>query len=217
MRVLSVLEKLCQDPKNTVIIHSGREKNLLQDWLGHLNVCLSAEDGFFFKPSGKSEWQQIVSPPDLDMSWRGVVKTVFDYFAERTPGSLVEEKEMQITWHYRNADPDFGSLQARELQTHLDNFFGKLPVAVAVNRSNKTLTVKYVDSTLPSMLKKWMAEDVNSADFTLFIGEDDVSEELTKDKSDVYVCTIGFKISDNRYYLKDVNDVLDVLRILSNS
>lgn len=45
---------------------------------------------------------------DVDMSWKDDVRQIFDYYTERTPGSLVEDKEYSLTWHYRNADPKYG-------------------------------------------------------------------------------------------------------------
>jgi hypothetical protein len=33
------------------------------------------------------------------------------YFTERTPGTYIEKKESSLTWHYRDADPNFGSWQ----------------------------------------------------------------------------------------------------------
>jgi trehalose 6-phosphate synthase/phosphatase len=49
------------------------------------------------------------------------VKPVLDYYAERTPGSFIEEQEVHLTFHYRN-EPEFGSLQSRELHMHLVRF-----------------------------------------------------------------------------------------------
>lgn len=38
---------------------------------------------------------------------------------ERTPGSYTEVKEVNITWHYRNADPEFGEYQKNQLLAYL--------------------------------------------------------------------------------------------------
>ena len=36
-------------------------------------------------------------------------------YTESTDGSFIEAKESALVWHYRDADPDFGSWQAKEL------------------------------------------------------------------------------------------------------
>lgn len=40
---------------------------------------------------------------------------ILDEFTERTPGSFVEHKQMNVAWHYRNADPDYSMEQAKDL------------------------------------------------------------------------------------------------------
>ena len=49
----------------------------------------------------------------LDDSWIASIKPVFKYFEDRTPGTVTEPQEHSITWHYREADEDFGEIQAR--------------------------------------------------------------------------------------------------------
>eukprot|EP00168_Porphyra_purpurea_P021344 TRINITY_DN946_c0_g1_i1.p4 TRINITY_DN946_c0_g1~~TRINITY_DN946_c0_g1_i1.p4 ORF type:complete len:184 (-),score=72.34 TRINITY_DN946_c0_g1_i1:284-835(-) len=44
------------------------------------------------------------------------------HFVERTPGAVMEEGEATVTWHYYDADVDFGRWQARDLQKHLESF-----------------------------------------------------------------------------------------------
>ncbi|KAI9919025.1 hypothetical protein PsorP6_011552 [Peronosclerospora sorghi] len=52
--LLSCLEELTADPRNTVYIISGRNKNRLQEWFGHLpRVGLAAEHGYWFRPASK--------------------------------------------------------------------------------------------------------------------------------------------------------------------
>ncbi|CAH0480132.1 unnamed protein product [Peronospora belbahrii] len=52
--LLSCLEDLTSDPSNTVYIISGRNKNRLQEWFGHLpRVGLAAEHGYWFRPASK--------------------------------------------------------------------------------------------------------------------------------------------------------------------
>jgi trehalose-6-phosphatase len=45
---------------------------------------------------------------------------ILESFTERTPGSFLEMKDSCLSWHYRDADPDFGMTQAKNLHQHLD-------------------------------------------------------------------------------------------------
>lgn len=46
----------------------------------------------------------------------GQVIGILESFTERTPGSFLEMKDSCLSWHYRDADPDFGMTQAKNLQ-----------------------------------------------------------------------------------------------------
>ena len=47
-----------------------------------------------------------------------------------TDGSSIEIKESALVWHHQEADPDFGTWQAKELLDHLENVLANEPVAV---------------------------------------------------------------------------------------
>ena len=42
----------------------------------------------------------------------------------------MEEKEYNLTWDYTNADPEFGSWQAAELQVNLEKILSHMAVSV---------------------------------------------------------------------------------------
>ena len=51
-------------------------------------------------------------------------------YTESTDGSYIEHKESAIVWHHQEADPDFGSCQAKELLDHLESVLANEPVVV---------------------------------------------------------------------------------------
>lgn len=51
-------------------------------------------------------------------------------YTETTDGSYIEQKETALVWHHQDADPDFGSCQAKELLDHLENVLANEPVVV---------------------------------------------------------------------------------------
>ena len=79
-RVLSVLQRLTEDKRNTVAVISGREKKVLDDWLGHLRVKLIAEHGAFEK-YGK-EWQNVIR---VNPSWKEVIRPIIHSFLPKIP------------------------------------------------------------------------------------------------------------------------------------
>ncbi|CAJ0761112.1 12947_t:CDS:2, partial [Entrophospora sp. SA101] len=104
---LKGLSELANDPKNKVWIISGRDVDALDKWLGGIKkLGFSAEHGGFIKSPGSNKWVNLMK--DIDMSWKNDVLEIFTYYKERTQGSFIEDKSSSITWHYRQADPEYG-------------------------------------------------------------------------------------------------------------
>ena len=106
-----VIRKLAADEKNTVVIVSGRSRNDLYSWFGSIaNIGIMAEHGFFFWAPGSKEWE---SHQGFEETWQDMVLPVLEHYVECTDGSYLEKKESALVWHYKDADPDFGSWQAK--------------------------------------------------------------------------------------------------------
>jgi len=129
--LLRVLRVLGSDPRNSVYLISGRSREVLDDWFSGVNVGLVAEHGCELRHPGNSSWESIVTIHDE--SWKTAVKPILDYFTERTPGTVLETKNRIITWHFRDADPQFGSWQAKELQLLLAESTTNMPLEVVSN------------------------------------------------------------------------------------
>jgi trehalose-phosphatase len=69
-------------------------------------ILLSAENGCFLREPDQTTWQAILT--EHDTTWQAKVMEIFEYYSERTPGSLIEKKDVSIVWHYRMADSQFG-------------------------------------------------------------------------------------------------------------
>lgn len=105
--VKDTLKKLCENTQNIVWVVSGRTQEWLDECLGDIpNLGLSAEHGCFIKDPSSTTWSDISD--GLDFSWKKDVNEIFEYYTERTPGSLIEKKKSCLAWHYRDADPKFG-------------------------------------------------------------------------------------------------------------
>lgn len=65
-----------------------------------------------------------------DFDWKKIAEPVMRLYMEATDGSCIEHKESALVWHHQEADPDFGSCQAKELLDHLENVLANEPVVV---------------------------------------------------------------------------------------
>ncbi len=119
-----LLSDVARRPRTEIHVVSGRSRDTLGKWLGQLPIHLHAEHGFWSRAPG-DEWKGRVA---LSSGWRKPAHDILADFAERTPGSLVEEKQSGLAWHYRTCDPEFGLFQANELKAHLSALLANAPV-----------------------------------------------------------------------------------------
>ncbi len=74
----------------------------------------------------REDWDASV----VNFEWKQVVEPLMEQYTESTDGSYIEWKESAMVWHHRDADPDFGSWQAKELLDHLESVLANQPVTV---------------------------------------------------------------------------------------
>jgi hypothetical protein len=91
-------------------------------------LCLSSNSVLFIRWSRDSPWESCKLVTHFN--WKNIAGPVMKHYSDATDGSYIEVKETSLVWHYEEADPDFGSCQAKELQDHLQNVLANEPVFV---------------------------------------------------------------------------------------
>jgi trehalose 6-phosphate synthase/phosphatase len=124
--LLDLLRRLGERPGFSVHVVSGRGRQGLEAWLGDQGLGLHAEHGLWSRLPGEP-WR---AAPLGDLSWMPRARAVFEDFAARTPGALVEEKSAGFAWHYRAVDGPLGEARARELAARLPALLAGQPVEV---------------------------------------------------------------------------------------
>lgn len=225
--VISVLNDLCNDPKNVVFIVSGRGKESLSKWFSPCQkLGLSAEHGYYTRWTKDSPWESGAAV--VDFEWKKMALPVMEHYTEATDGSFIEQKESALVWHHQEADTDFGSAQAKELHNHLENVLANEPVVV--KRGQHIVEVKpqgvskgvVVESLIASMQTAGKPPD-----FVLCIGDDRSDEDMFEKIAcfianpsspaiaEVFACTVGQKPSMAKYYLDDTDDVIKMIQGLA--
>ncbi|KAF1776071.1 HAD-like domain [Phytophthora cactorum] len=144
--VKRLIEALANDLKNTVVLVSSHERNVIGSWLTDRRVGVVAESGYFYRLPNDDEWQ--IMTEDTDPSWKKVVRPIMQYFTERTPGSRIDSKESSLTWHYGETDPIFGPMQARDMQVNLEDVLCNLPLEVVQGTNRVEVRLQGVTKTL---------------------------------------------------------------------
>jgi trehalose 6-phosphate synthase/phosphatase len=124
--LLDLLDALTRTP-HIIHIVSGRRREAVHQWLGHLPVDLWAEHGLWHRNGSGGDWR---CDDDTPTAWMPVAADILARFTARTPGSLVEQKTRSLAWHYRMSDPELGSDQAVQLRQVLSASLAHEPVDI---------------------------------------------------------------------------------------
>ena len=228
---------------------SGKERLDLEKTLGSVRgLGLAAEHGYLYKwgtgtnvtttngratPSRGSTYNSmggdveesvwLCTKDNFDDSWKDVTHAVMDIYTQRTHGTYIELKGSALLWQYRDADPEFGQLQAKELHDQLLQVLEHFQVEVVTGTDylevrpegvDKGVIVDRVMSTIESTSGQY-------ADFILCIG-DDLSDEFmfqyledVRGRPNMFTVTVGKKPSAAKYFVNDVDQVMEIVHAMT--
>ncbi|MAE83376.1 MAG: bifunctional alpha,alpha-trehalose-phosphate synthase (UDP-forming)/trehalose-phosphatase [Flammeovirgaceae bacterium] len=205
----TILKKLSDDPKNRVVVISGRGRETLAEWLKDYNIEIIAEHGVWLKERGK-EFRTITN---LNDKWKEAIQKVLDGYVDRTPGSFVEKKDYSLVWHYRKVETGLGEARTRELTSHLKY--------ITVDRNLKVLEGNKVVEIKNSEIDKGRAASVwlnnYPSDFVMACGDDWTDEDTFKAMPrSAFSIKVGSTSSAARYRVTDHTEIRDILKSLIN-
>jgi trehalose 6-phosphate synthase/phosphatase len=203
-----LLDKLSTNPANTVVLISGRDKKILSKWFGKYQLDIVAEHGAWYKKDHK-RWRQYAK---LDMAWKETLRPIFNQFANRTPGSFLEEKNYSLAWHYRKTDPGLAEMRKHEFMEKLGSIIygGNLQIM----EGKKVLEVKNLEVNKGTAAKYWLAD--KSWDFIMAIGDDYTDEDTFKAMPDsAFTIKVGFNETAAKANIAGVEEVHELLSKLA--
>ncbi|CAM9338518.1 unnamed protein product [Chrysoparadoxa australica] len=153
--VVESLKILAEDPYNMVVIKSPRGRETLEHVLGDTNCVLAAEHGAFIRWGSGAKWE--VRLPGIDMSWAEDIEPLLQYYAERTPGSIIEQRECSYAWHYSECDLGHGSWQAKQLHVSLLQVSRRLPITVYTGDKYLEIVPQALNALASDFLESIMA------------------------------------------------------------
>lgn len=204
-----ILEQITEDPKNLVVIISGRKHQTLQKWFLDKDMILVGEHGAWSNyPDG--EWR---AKKGLSIVWKDVIKRIMVKYADRTPGAFIEEKNYSLAWHYRKVQKGLGRLRAQELMDRLRY--------IVPNYGVQLLDGDDVIEVKNSEVNKGRAALEIYKDFepgfVLAIGDDMTDEDMFYALPDeTFTIKVGKKASAARYYIEGQPEVLPLLNDIMN-
>lgn len=208
--LINLLIKIATDPKNQVVMISGRKPADLEKWFGDIPISLVAEHGASIKKAGNKNWKIIEKP---DVQWKKTIEPILQKYSDLTPKSRIEHKPHTLVWHYRGSPPYYAQKYAviikRVLKPYLKEF------GLELLQGNKVLEIKNPQISKGKATHSWLSRD---HDFVLGLGDDLTDEELFTALPDgAYSIKVGRGRTIAQYRLHDYHAVRDLLTELSKT
>lgn len=201
--LLDLLQLLASDPRNKVVINSGRDHLTLERWLGHLPVSMAAEHGAFYKEEGA--WHK----NSAQVEWGAGLLSILNMFVNKTPHSHLEIKETALAWHYRESDAWLGTMRAQQLVNALVSVCIRQNLQII--QGDKVVEIKSPDHTKGSEVKRLLANA--NYDFILAMGDDTTDEDMFQALPESAVTVkVGCVSETARYNLPTQSEVLPFLK-----
>lgn len=171
--LIQILTNLASDPRNTVVVISGRDHDTLDEWLGDLPISFAAEHGMMVKHAGGG-WQPSL---EADLAWVPAVRAIMQPYVDANPGSILENKPSSVAWHNRNAvDIQKATLAEDELVGKLQQYASTNGLRVIHGKNVIELQTEGINKG--EAAKTWLQD--SGWDFILAAGDDTTDEDLFK-------------------------------------
>jgi trehalose 6-phosphate synthase/phosphatase len=206
--LLDSLKSLSELPNTMVVLISGRDRRTLQQWFGHLPLTLVAEHGAGIRLPNQ-EWNITKT---IDSDWKSMIIPVLQRYADRLPGSFVEEKEFSVCYHYRSSDPELAKFRVKQLSHVLKTKYHQANLQLL--SGNKVLEIRNAEVNKGKaclfFLKRYPSESV------LAIGDDVTDEELFRAlPPNACAIKVGSESRQAKYHLPSHREVSTLIHDLS--
>jgi len=110
----------------------------------------------------------------LSDKWKDEARAIMKLAVDRIEGSLIEEKDYSLAWHYRKANPRISERHIREIVNDLLNLTANSNLKVL--EGSKVVDVKSANLNKGLTAQQWLSRQ--NWDFVLAIGDDVTDEDL---------------------------------------
>ncbi len=190
--VCSLLARLAADPRNEVVVCSGRDRETLERWLGHLDIGITAEHGAFYRDKGT--WH--ASGDGAPLAWEPEILPILERITRKTPRSGIEVKQTALVWHFREVDSWLAELRVTQLINALISPAARL--GLQLMRGNKVLEIKPPGYNKGAVVRRLLEKD--GYDCIMAVGDDTTDEDMFSALPPGAASVKVGKVSDNARY-----------------
>ncbi|MEM6515801.1 MAG: bifunctional alpha,alpha-trehalose-phosphate synthase (UDP-forming)/trehalose-phosphatase [Bacteroidota bacterium] len=205
-QLYKLLDRLNSDPKNEVVLISGRDRETFTKWFTNKkkDYKLITDHGVWLK-APDADWEALER---LKNEWMENIKPIMETFVDRTPGTFIEEKKYSLAWHYRKADPELAQIRVTEIDTVLTSLTSNNDLSVL--KGNKVIEIKSSSVNKGRAASRLLT--TKDYDFIFCIGDDWTDEYMFQElPKNAYTVKVGFVKTAAKYYVKDTDAVREVL------
>eukprot|EP00727_Mastigamoeba_balamuthi_P004512 m51a1_g14059 putative transcriptional antiterminator (758) ;mRNA; r:1215980-1218588 len=216
--LLVLLSDLAHVPRTTVLVLSGRDRHTLGEWLGHLPIDLAAEHGSWSWTRNRGRWEKNVKV-FCDDKWKQGVRPEMEAAARMLPGSMIEEKEFSLVFHYRASYSAFHAVERQKvyeavmaLKSNITSNTAGLPVRVL--DAKEALEVKTIGSSKGDFFVAYINDLSPAPDFILTMGDDQTDEDMFEAQTHGHSVRVGLFPSRARRNVLDHEEARALLSLI---
>ena len=113
---------------------------------------------------------------DVDLSWLPRVERLFRQVAREVPGTFVERKSASVTWHYRQAEPDYAAWRSKELLLSIEQLLQGQPAEVLLG--HRVIEVRARGVNKGVYVSRLFPHGRPASHFVLAVGDDRTDQEM---------------------------------------
>ena len=204
--LLKFLQGLASLKDTDVAIISGRDYRELDIWFDQTSLILSGDHGMRYRLIGEA-WQTMIEPNN---EWQPAFHKLLYQFLDQMPGSIIEEKQYSIAFHYRQCEPDMVAIKRIELMDALHTIKGNGNLDIQLG--HKMIEIKDASVNKGQVALRLVAR--HDYDFILIAGDDVTDETMFKalPKATSFKIGEGITSAQHRlYHLHDLSLILEAL------
>jgi len=207
--LMQTLEAIAGQANTELVLISGRDKETFDQWFPDKPFSMVTEHGVWSKKPDQPEWELLEY---ISSEWKTLVRPVLDFFADRTPGTFIEEKNYSLVWHYRNTDQELGMQRAIELKDELNSLLSNFNLEIM--EGNKVIEVKNSGINKGKAAARFLRN--KDYEFILAAGDDWTDEFLFQElPQETISIKVGAAKTRARYSYADFRNMRNLLNQLA--
>lgn len=240
--VSNALVRIANDKRVSAYVVSGLQRSEIEALrvVDNLRLGIAAENGMFVShPSSSSTryWENSVVSDGTEMSQWLILKEratlLMTDYSWRVNSSAVFSYESLVAWDFKNADPEWASIQAQFVAQELEQIVAELSseklVKVSVRKNRVELCLRSVNKGSIAMGALERSDNAVPFDFVLCIGDDSTDEDMysavsewaagkkkqgaNSEEPTIFTCTVGKKKNTKAlFWLADSGKVQDLVK-----